>query len=460
MIQYRYNILKYETERKRRGSIMKKKKLAATKLAATMVFTSVPVLAATGTKTATLNNAQIRFNGGPVQNIQCYNIDGYNYVRARDITNNLDIWIFDYKSGQTGIMVDSTMAAPTKNPMEKLTQKTARVQMKDAELAYNSMITETDCFLLNGRYYFKLADFAAASDHTLDVSLDLVDVEARDGIADAPFSETFDGISVTWNNDTKVIDVKRTTTDLVKIFNDIRSEAGNPVLTKPTTNDSNTSDDVDNGHTTQNISTPSKDSHLVDPHVREYFQNFETQPPLTSAPKEGEVLANILIDESKGAYLDKEMNNKNYENYTAPYLYVNTYNPFSSIGQCTWYARGRFIETVGIVTLENPFASNPLSDWVKAAKSDKCPDLDGITDPYGIQPRSIAVWDGHAAFVEWVDYDSNGKPETVYFTEANAYHQGDIKEDKYYPDFDGKVQIMQIDKFINRSSFIGYVIAK
>lgn len=154
------------------------------------------------------------------------------------------------------------------------------------------------------------------------------------------------------------------------------------------------------------------------------------------------------------------MNNKNYENYTAPYLYVNTYNPFSSIGQCTWYARGRFIETVGIVTLENPFASNPLSDWVKAAKSDKCPDLDGITDPYGIQPRSIAVWDGHAAFVEWVDYDSNGKPETVYFTEANAYHQGDIKEDKYYPDFDGKVQIMQIDKFINRSSFIGYVIAK
>ena len=429
-------------------------------LVATMVFTSVPVLAATGTKTAVLNTAKVRFNDGPVQNIQCYNIDGYNYVRARDITNNLNMWIFDYKSGQTGIMVDSTMAAPSKNTMEKLTQKTARVQMKNAELAYNSMITETDCFLLNGRYYFKLADFAAASDHTLDVSLDLVDVEARDGIADAPFSETFDGISVTWNNDTKVIDVKRTTTDLVKIFNDIRSEAGNPVLTKPTTNDSNTSDDVDNGHTTQNISTPSKDSHLVDPHVREYFQNFETQPPLTSAPKEGEVLANILIDESKGAYLDKEMNNKNYENYTAPYLYVNTYNPFSSIGQCTWYARGRFIETVGIVTLENPFASNPLSDWVKAAKSDKCPDLDGITDPYGIQPRSIAVWDGHAAFVEWVDYDSNGKPETVYFTEANAYHQGDIKEDKYYPDFDGKVQIMQIDKFINRSSFIGYVIAK
>ncbi len=96
-------------------------------LAATMVLTSVPVLAASGTKTAVLNTAKVSFNGGPVQNIQCYNIDGYNYVRARDITNNLNMWIFDYKNGKTGLMVDSTVEPESKKPMEKLTQKNATV---------------------------------------------------------------------------------------------------------------------------------------------------------------------------------------------------------------------------------------------------------------------------------------------------------------------------------------------
>lgn len=418
-------------------------------LAATMVLTSVPVLAATGTKTATLNNAQIRFNGGAVQNIQCYNIDGHNYVRARDITNNMNMWIFDYKNGKTGIMVNSAKPAEKPKPMERLTQKTATVQMKPAELAYNSIVSKTNCFLLNGRYYFKLADFAAASDYSFEREMVSVEDTAKGGILDAPFNATFDGMSVTWNNDTKVIDVKRTTTDLVKIFNDIRAEAGNPVPTKPTTNDSNTSSSASENN--QNYGTGIDNQGRP---VPEGFENYKPQPPLTSAPKEGEILANILIDKSKGAYKDSELNRPNYENYTKPYEYMGL------VGECTWYATARLAETVGAYTLTNKLWGGGTENWINNANSEKCPDLEGITDPYAIQPRSIAVWDGHTAFVEWVDYDSNGKPETVYFTEANAYHQGDMKENKYYPDFDGKVQIMPIDKFINRSSFIGYVIAK
>ena len=64
-------------------------------------------------------------------------------------------------------------------------------------------------------------------------------------------------------------------------------------------------------------------------------------------------------------------------------------------------------------------------------------------------------------FVEWVDYDSKGNPETVYFTEANANHQATNRiSGAYYPDFDGIVKAWDFDKFINRGEFIGYVVAK
>lgn len=423
-------------------------------LAATMVLTSVPVLAASGTKTAVLNTAKVSFNGGPVQNIQCYNIDGYNYVRARDITNNLNMWIFDYKSGQTGIMVDSTMPAPSKNAMEKLTQKTAKVQMKPAELSYNAMITETECFLLNGRYYFKLADFAAASQHTLDIFLETVDVEAKDNIAQEPLQEKFDAISVEWNDDTKVIDVKRTTTDLLKVFNDIRANSGNPVATKPSEAESDTNNTAD----TNKKGTP----------VIAGFEDYHNdgQPPLTEAPKEGEVLANILIDESKGAYLGSDFKRANLDNYTIPYRKIGP------IGECTWYARARFLETVGISTLYEKYWSGAVHEWVDYTIKNNLSYVKATTDPYAIQPRSIAIWDKHAVFVEWVDYDSEGKPQTVYFTEANSGHEymngesvNGMKNGRYYPDFDCKVQKLSIEDFIHRSDFagryfVGYIMEK
>ena len=56
-----------------------------------IVLFSTTVYAASDTSNATLNNAQVRFNNGEIQTIQCYNINGYNFVRIRDIMNHLDM---------------------------------------------------------------------------------------------------------------------------------------------------------------------------------------------------------------------------------------------------------------------------------------------------------------------------------------------------------------------------------
>ena len=58
-------------------------------------------------------------------------------------------------------------------------------------------------------------------------------------------------------------------------------------------------------------------------------------------------------------------------------------------------------------------------------------------------------------FVEWVDFDEEGNPKTVYFTEGNMQRNG-----TYNPNQDGKVQVLAFDDFIVRQSFIGFVIVK
>ena len=70
---------------------MKMKNIVAMTMAATMVWNGTAVFGATGVKTAVLNDARISFNGGTPQTIQCYMIEGYNYIRARDVTNNLNM---------------------------------------------------------------------------------------------------------------------------------------------------------------------------------------------------------------------------------------------------------------------------------------------------------------------------------------------------------------------------------
>ena len=394
---------------------------------------TVTAFADTEYKTATLHDAKVRFNDGEIQNIQCYNIDGYNFVRARDITNELDVAVYAIQNGTAGVMVDPHSKPTSTAEAEKLTQQTAKVKVEKGELIYDGSVSEAECFLLNGRYYFKLADFADASKYAKEGTLELVNIEAKAGIVTEPFMPAFYGIEIGWDEPEKVIDVTYTMIDLQEMFDDIR---GGKVLTADM--------EVKDSGKMENVPETEK-------------ENSAVQAPLTSAPKEGEILASILIDENEAAYLDDAMTNPNTENYTTAYSYLDA----GMIGQCTWYARGRMVETVGDHIKLNPFPGSGVNNWVKKAQSDDCPDVDGITDPYAIQPRSIVTWDGHAAFVEWVDYDSEGKPVKVYFTEANANHRStDRVPGAYYPDFDATVKVWDFDKFINRDTFIGYVVAK
>lgn len=407
---------------------MRKKQLLATALAATVALTSVPALAATGTKTATLNNAQVSFNGAPAQTIQCYNIDGNNYVRARDITNNLNMYVMQIQNGNTGILVDPTIPSESTGSTEKLTRQSAKVNVQNGQLIYDSMVSEAECFMLDNRFYFKLNDFAKASDHSLQASLELVQIEGSGGIAEKPYAETYYGIDVNWDKDARVIHVDKVQTDLQKVFDEARGgkSSSSHVSTnqKPETN---------------NTEKPAEET-----------EKSSTTNKLTAAPEVGTILADILVDDSKGAYLDSAMTQPNKENFTSAYKNAG------KIGQCAWYAAGRLAEVYGSYVNNNPYQrGDGVENWVKYAASADCPDLDGITDPYKIQSGCIAVFKGHALFVEYVEYDKDGNPTKVYFTEANTGHDG-----IYRPDKDGKVQVMDIDKFIVRQPFVGYVVVK
>lgn len=404
------------------------KKLAVMALTGILAVGSLAtVYAATGYQTAVLQDTKIRFNGGGIQNIQCYNIEGYNFIRARDITNHLDMTVTAIQNGNKGVMVDPYSVPASKGVSEKLTQQSARVKVETGQLIYDGIVSETECFLLNGRYYFKLADFAAASGSSLNASLELTEIQAKGGIAAEPFADVFPSITVEWNKDAKIIEVNRAETDLQKIFDDIR---GGKATNEKQENETGTERRRSNG-------------------VMADFADFQLSSPLTSAPKAGEVPAHILIDESESAYTDHRMAVPNTDNYTLPYVYAG------SLGQCTWYAKGRFIELYGTMVFENKFYGGGVNTWVEKAQSSECPDVDGVTDPEKITAGSIAVFEGHALFVEWVEYDASGNPTKVYFTEANTQRDG-----KYYPDQDAKVQVMDFDKFIVRQPFIGYVKVK
>ena len=187
-------------------------------LAAAMAGTAY----AAPTKTATLNNAQVRFNGGAVQTLQCYNIDGYNYVRARDITNNLSMALYPFQNGNAGVMVDPTNQPTSKAAPERLTQKTAQVQVQTGELVYNGWPFDAECFLLNGRYYFKLADFQKSADNENAISVEATEFVAKAGVATELYETESYGIKVEWDNAAKTINVNRVETDLQAIFDNIR----------------------------------------------------------------------------------------------------------------------------------------------------------------------------------------------------------------------------------------------
>ena len=167
--------------------------------------------------------------------------------------------------------------------------------------------------------------------------------------------------------------------------------------------------------------------------------------PLDEAPEVGTVLANIHYVNESGNIA-----------FTEPYL-------GGSCGQCTWYARGRIWEMFGI---KLPLLGS-AKEWIANAwYSD---DVLAVTDLSDVPEQAIAVfrpteefrdWPGHVSFVEYVERDGNGKPLTVYYTDANGV--GDPEKDAYSPGYDGSVKAVSYEEFLHPYGveLIGYLLPK
>lgn len=175
---------------------------------------------------------------------------------------------------------------------------------------------------------------------------------------------------------------------------------------------------------------------------------FEPIPPLEKAPEVGSTLATIL------------KNSDNLDVRTAD-SYMPAYATHS-IGQCAWYADGRFMEVHGI---RMPFGMGAAGEWLDNAY--KSEEIKTITDLNEIPEQSIAVfkpskdfdgWPGHVEFIEYVEYDSYGKPQSIYFTDANG--TGDKNKGIYDIGYDGTVKKLSFKEFKNQYGLIlvGYIV--
>lgn len=167
-------------------------------------------------------------------------------------------------------------------------------------------------------------------------------------------------------------------------------------------------------------------------------------PKLTEPPKEGEVLAKIQYIDEKGV-----------KRFTKPY---GTY----AIGQCTWYAGGRFQEVYGIPISINGRAK----DWIN---EDRWGDeLEVVTDVEDITEQTVAIYApkydnslaGHVCFIEYVERDENGNPLYVYYTDANG--KKDTVKNSYTEGVDGIVIKESFKSFKEKSTLklVGYLKVK
>ncbi len=428
--------------RQKEGLFMMKKLLCKITLALLVLSTILGTTAlsafadTTDTTTATLNNAKVSINGANPVTIQCYNIDGNNYFRVRDLAKQLNFKVTPNYNGQQGVIILPNQDYTESSPSPTLTKTPVSVTIGTVPIYYGTVQSTIQSFNLDSSNYFKLQDMVNAADNTLQLRLQVVKSVASDHATHqiAPY-EPLTTIKLTWDGSTNTIKINTVVTDLQKVYTDTRNGAQTSAKT-----------------TTPSATTPLPTSTPVN----------TTQPALTSAPTVGSFLSNILIDKSKGAYVDNDP--------TKGILWSNITDIYKNLpqyifGQCTWYATGRFKEVTGIDATKTPndFMFNSLTNWVSEAATGKYPAIKGITDSKSIVANSIAVWSTHVVFIEYVERDSNGNPTKVYFTEAN-FHDNAHTKGVYYPDYDGKVEKLSFTDFVkhcgNSDPLLGYIAAK
>ncbi len=196
-------------------------------------------------------------------------------------------------------------------------------------------------------------------------------------------------------------------------------------------------------------------------YIREQFGILEE--PITEKPPAVEMVKlvtekEVLAEPPKTGTIPA---NITYTDETGKVRFTKSYDTFS-IGQCTWYARGRFHETYGVFL---PMMGN-AKEWLNHA--DWSDAVTAVRDIDNIEGKTIAVYaprtgsssPGHVCFIEYVERDSNGKPLYVYYTDANGKH--DTKKNAYTKNADGKVIKESFREFQGNGNLklIGYLAAK
>jgi len=394
------------------------KRILSIILAAALFIQATPVFASTHIATTYQNEVSIMIDSQR-HTLTAYNIDGYNYFRLRDICKPLDFSV-EWNSSVHSVWVDTSKAYAGAHDDYIPPMKTISLEVKDMEVYINGVGKQISSCNIEGYNYFKLRDIA-----------DLSKNSAYESKNHNPKC-----IIVDWDN------ASQTTI--------ITTHIGALVVT------------VQENNNTESIQ-PNINIVPTAPRSEMPINVVESLPPVT-APMVGSQLAKILIDESVSPY--NADGSVNRDNFHGAYWVGN-------IGQCTWYAKARFYEALGVdnYTYTMLFTSVgkgtgvSMTAWLDNADMADLPSVYSIREAKGIIPHSIAIWDapnagGHVVFVEYVEYDSNGNPTEVYFSEAN---QGAAQT--YRQGIDGTIQKLSFTDFINRGSssehvFKGYIAAK
>lgn len=132
--------------------------------------------------------------------------------------NHLDMAVYAIQNDNKGVVVDPYDIPTSNEPLKELTQQTAKVKVEKGRLIYDDSSSEAEYFLLNGRYYFKLADIEKATNKawgSIIVSHQVVGMAINNGYV----FEKFPRIDITWNDSEKIINVNIIQEDIQKIGN-------------------------------------------------------------------------------------------------------------------------------------------------------------------------------------------------------------------------------------------------